>query len=226
MRIPETWIFLPKLTPGVIACPRNSWRTPFGRLVPHFPADEVGLRFECMNRDFSGHLTNAFIFRMISAMRKECRTTISRPVVSFPVGLAVAVLLLGIALTSCASAYKYPVPPPPTTTVLPVGYEDAFKAALSVLKEDGRLVLHVIDKDGRFVAWEKTSGFIFFQHRTILDIMLEPVSAEETKLTMQLSAEDYELGGLTRPAGWYPSSNIDAFLGEDIVGLIKKRIAA
>jgi hypothetical protein len=148
----------------------------------------------------------------------------ARAVISFPAGLAVAFILLGVALTSCASTFTYPAALPPTGTVLPVGYEEAFKAALSVLREDGRLILHVIDKDGRLVAWEKTGGFIFFQRRTILDIQLEPLSSEETKLTMRLSAEDYEMGGLTREAGWYPSSDVDTFLAEDITNLIKNRV--
>lgn len=177
-------------------------------------------------------MTNEFILRMINAMREKEETMLSRPfpgqtaraVVSFPIGPAVAIILLGVALTACASTVPYPAPIPPTETVLPVGYDEAFSAALSVLKEDGRLVLHTIDKDGRFVSWEKTSGFIFFQRRTILDIRLEPLSSEETKLTMRLSAEDYEMGGLTREAGWYPSSDVDTFLGEDVMNLIKKRV--
>ena len=176
-------------------------------------------------------MTNAFIFRMINTMKEKEGITIlgpipartARAVASFPAGLVVVFILLVAALTSCASTVPYPAALPPTETVLPVGYEEAFKAALSVLKEDGRLILHVIDKDGRLVAWEKTSGFIFFQRRTILDIRLEPLSTEETKLTMHLSAEDYEMGGLTREAGWYPSSDVDMFLAEDITNLIKNR---
>ena len=178
-------------------------------------------------------MTNASIFRMIISMREQGETSIlhrpnkrtMRAVTSRRIGVAVSVLLVGMALLSCASSYKYPAASPPVTTILPAGYDEAFMAALSTLKDDVRLVLHVIDKDGRFVAWEKTGGFIFFQRRTVLDIRLEPVSSDETKLTLQLSAEDYQLGGLTRPSGWYPSSDIDTFLGEDIVGLIEKNVA-
>jgi hypothetical protein len=97
-------------------------------------------------------------------------------------------------------------------------------ATSAVLQEDRRLVLHTLDKAGRFIAVEKTGGFIFFRHRTILDITLEPVGPEETKIAMSLSAEDYEMGGFTRPAGWYPSPGVDFFLGEDVMNLIEKKI--
>jgi hypothetical protein len=111
------------------------------------------------------------------------------------------------------------------TKVLPASFQETFDAARSVLNEDRRLVLHTVDNAGRFVAWEKTGGFIFFQHRTVLDIRLEPVGPEETKIAMHLRAEAYEMGGLTRPADWYPSSDVDTFLGEDIMGLIENKAA-
>jgi hypothetical protein len=139
--------------------------------------------------------------------------------------LCAVVLILcagGILIGSCASAPKHPTYPAPTTTVLPVGFADAFDAARGVLKDDQRLILHTVDKAGRFVAYERAGGFVFFRHRTILDLQLEPVGQAETKLTMSLKAEDYEMGGLTLPAGWYPSERVDTFLGEDIMGLIEK----
>ena len=108
---------------------------------------------------------------------------------------------------------------------LPAGFVDAFKATRTVLREDPRLVLDTLDKAGRFIAFEKVGGFIFFRHRTILDIKLESLGPEETKITLRLNAEDYEMGGLTRPAGWYPSSEVDTFLGEDIMNLIEREIA-
>jgi hypothetical protein len=108
---------------------------------------------------------------------------------------------------------------------LPVGFEDAFQAARTAMNEDPRIFLHTVDKAGRLVAYERTSGFIFFQHRTVLDLKLEPTSPEETRLTMQMGAEAYELGGLTRSAGWYPSAEVDIFLGEDIMNLIEKKAA-
>ncbi len=138
-------------------------------------------------------------------------------------GGAAAVLAVVIALASCASSAEYPAMPPPMTKVLPASFQKTFDATRSVLDEDRRLVLHTIDNAGRFVAWEKTGGFIFFQHRTVLDIRLEPVGPEQTKVVMHMSAESYEMGGLTRPAGWYPSSDVDTFLGEDIMGLIEKK---
>lgn len=134
----------------------------------------------------------------------------------------VAVLMLAF-LISCATQYEFPALPPPMTKVVPVGFEDAFQITHSVLRDDGRLVVHTVDNAGRFVAWEKTGGFIFFQHRTVLDIRLEALDGDRTRVTMQLSAEGYELGGLTRPADWYPSSEVDTFLGEDILRQIEQK---
>ena len=133
--------------------------------------------------------------------------------------------LAGFCLVSCASAPQYPVYPTPTTKVLPAPYEDAFKSILAVLKHDDRLELHTIDKAGRFLAWEKTSGFVFFRQRTVLDIELRPEGSDKTNISMKLTAEDYEMGGFRREAGWYPSSTVDTFLGEDIMGLIEKEVA-
>lgn len=144
----------------------------------------------------------------------------------FPFRLPVLFLLailVGAAALSCASPPVYPEPPPPLTAVLPLGFEDAFHTTRRVLKDDPRLVLDTIDNAGRFIAVEKTGGFIFFRHRTVLDIRLEPAETDQTKLTMRLSAEDYEMGGLTRPAGWYPSSEVDIFLGEDILNIIESK---
>ena len=135
------------------------------------------------------------------------------------------VLLAGVLLASCASAPEYPVYSPPLTKSLPADFDDAFNAALSVLRDDGRLDLHTIDRAGRFIAMEKAAGFVFFRHRTVLDIRLEPVGPAETKISVKLKAEDYEMGGFTREAGWYPSPRVDEFLGEDILGLIEKRLA-
>ncbi len=109
--------------------------------------------------------------------------------------------------------------------IVPADFDRAFKAALAVLREDARLELHTIDKAGRFIVLEKATGFIFFRHRTILDVALEPAGPDKTRITMKLKAENYEMGGLTREAGWYPSSEVDTFLGEDIMGLIEKRVA-
>ena len=135
------------------------------------------------------------------------------------------VMLAGVLFASCASAPEYPVYPPPLTKALPADFDDTFEAALSVLREDGRLDLHTIDKAGRFVAMEKATGFVFFRHRTVLDIGLEPVGPAETKISVKLKAEDYETGGFTHEAGWYPSPRVDEFLGEDILSLIEKRLA-
>jgi hypothetical protein len=114
--------------------------------------------------------------------------------------------------------------PPPITKQIPVGFLQAFKATKSVLNEDPRLVLHTLDKAGRFVAWEKAGGIVFFRHRTVLDIRLESVDAEETRISIFLSAEDYETGGFKLPADWYPSAEVDMLIGEDIMALIEKRI--
>lgn len=134
------------------------------------------------------------------------------------------VWLACVVLVSCASPPEYPVLPPPITTQVHAGFMDTFKAASIVLEEDARVDLHTLDKAGRLIAFEKTSGFVFSRHRTILDLNLESFGPEETKISMKLSAEDYEMGGFTLPAGWYPSPKIDKFLGEDILRLIEKRL--
>ena len=126
--------------------------------------------------------------------------------------------------TACSSAPVYPVFPPPLTGTVAVDHKEAFQIARSVLNEDPRLYVHTVDKDGRFVALEKTSGILFFRTRTILDIRLEPIDAEETKITMSLKAEAYRMGGLKRTAGWYPSTEINTILGEDVMGLIERKI--
>ena len=135
------------------------------------------------------------------------------------------VCLVGLVFVSCASTLEYSAYPAPTTMTLSAGYDDAFKATLAVLRRDERLELHTIDKAGRFLAWEKTAGFIFFRHRNILNIELESSGDAETKVTLKLKAEDYEMGGFTHEAGWYPSPRVDTFLGADIMGLIEKEIA-
>jgi hypothetical protein len=138
---------------------------------------------------------------------------------------ALVVCLLGIVFSSCASAPRYPVYPPATSSVVTADFDKVFHAALDTLREDARLDLHTIDKAGRFIALEKPAGFIFFRSRTILDITLESAGPGETKIIMNIKAEDYEMGGLTREAGWYPSSEIDAQLGEDVMALIEQRVA-
>jgi hypothetical protein len=135
-----------------------------------------------------------------------------------------AAILLAVAI-SCASAPTYPVYPPPTIKVIPVEYQVAFKTTRGALLDDPRLEIHTIDTAGRIIALEKTSGYIFWQQRTILDFFLEPIDPKQTRIIMYLRAEGYEWGGLTRPAGWYPSPEVDTFLGEDILGLIEKAAA-
>lgn len=149
----------------------------------------------------------------------------SGPLTTLAVRWLVIICLAGAVFASCASTSPYPDYPPPTAKDVQAGFDDTFNAVLEVLREDARLELHTIDKAGRFVAREKVSGFIFFRHRTVIDIVLEPIGPEETTVTMKLKAQDYNSGGLTREAGWYPSSRVDSFLGEDIMNLIDARVA-
>ena len=126
---------------------------------------------------------------------------------------------------SCASAPEYPIYPPPITRTLPVNYLVTFQQVRKILLEDPRLEIHTIDTSGRIVAYENTRGFIFLQERTILDFFLQPLEPERTGLVMYMRAEGYTWGGLTRPAGWYPSAEVDTFLGEDVLGLIEQAVA-
>ncbi|RJP23923.1 MAG: hypothetical protein C4520_05630 [Candidatus Abyssobacteria bacterium SURF_5] len=136
-----------------------------------------------------------------------------------------SVLLISISLASCASAPEYPIYPPPITETLPVSNRVAFQIAREILLEDPRVEIHTIDPDGRIVVREISSGFIFWQERTILDFFLQPADSARSRITMYSRAEGYEWGGLTRPAGWYPSAEVDTFLAEDLLGLIKTKAA-
>lgn len=162
---------------------------------------------------------------MMNGMKAKVKFSDAGPLRIHTLCASAVLCLVGLVLASCASAPEYPVYPAPTTRIVSVGFESAFMAALKVLREDARLDLHTIDKAGKFLAWEKTSGFMFFRHRTVFDIALEPVGEDKTKITMTLRAENYDMGGFTREAGWYPSSEVDAFMGEDILSLIEKEIA-
>lgn len=169
------------------------------------------------------HLTNEGVFRIINAMKKD-NLSLKRSL--FPAICALAALFLtGIDFLSCASAPENLAPPPSTTVTLHVSFRDAFDIIRSVLNEDRRLVVRTVDTGGRFEAWEKPGGLIFFQHSTILEIVIREMGPKETKMTMHMRAQRYSWGGLTLPAGWYPSKDIDTFLGEDIMNLIEKKAA-
>jgi len=131
--------------------------------------------------------------------------------------------LLAVGALSCASAPQYPVYPPPITATIPAAYEAVFNTTREILAEDPRLEIHTIDTEGRIIAREQTGGFIFWQQRTVMDFFLQPVDPSRTNVTLFLRAEQYEWGGLTRAAGWYPSPDVDTFLGEDVLGLIEKQ---
>ncbi len=177
-------------------------------------------------------MTNASAFRIMITMKttntnrlnRRFRATTTCRRRFHPVFAAAVALLIGAAFVSCSSAPAYPAFPPPLTGTVPVDHQRAFQIARSVLNEDPRLDVHTVDKDGRFVAFEKTSGILFFQKRTILDIRIEPIDAEETKITMRLKAEAYTMGGLKHAAGWYPSSKVNTVLGEDVMALIERKI--
>lgn len=169
------------------------------------------------------HLTNWNVFRIINAMKKDNMNSKRSP---FHVICAlIALLLAGVVFSSCASAPENPAPPPPTTGTLHVTFRDAFDITRSVLNDDRRLVVRTVDTGGRFEAWERPRGLIFFQHVTILETILQEIGPKETKITMHLRAQRYSWGGLTLPAGWYPSKDIDTFLGEDVMNLIEKKAA-
>lgn len=173
-------------------------------------------------------LTIQPVFRIIKGMN-DATKKLSRHIpdsLRRCAAIAICLSLTVFLVVSCGSTPDYPAPQPPITDTLPVGFKETFKSTYDVLNNDERLVLHTVDNAGRFIAWEKTSGIIFFQHRTILDIRLEPLDTDKTKITIFLSAEEYDWGGFTLAAGWYPSSKVDTFLGQDILNLIKTRAEA
>ena len=169
------------------------------------------------------HLTNWDVFRIINAMEKD---NLSSKRSRFPVMCALIALLLAcVVFYSCASAPENPAPQPPTTVILRLSFLDAFDTIRSVLNDDRRLVVRTVDTGGRFEAWERPRGLIFFQHSTILEIVIQEVGPKETKMSMHMRAQRYSWGGLTLSAGWYPSKDIDTFLGDDIMNLIEKKAA-
>lgn len=148
---------------------------------------------------------------------------VTRHLVFRSLTLLALICLTSLSFISCATSEGYPVFPAPLETTVAAGFPDVFESARLSIKADDRLEMDTIDKAGRFIVREKTRGFIFFQHRTVLDIRLEPVSAEETRITMNMTAEDYEMGGFRRAAGWYPSSDVNTSLGEEVLATVAKR---
>ncbi|MBI5116886.1 hypothetical protein HZA56_10465 [Candidatus Poribacteria bacterium] len=153
-------------------------------------------------------------FQMCSHVKQSTRCRLT----AFPM-----LALVALVLISCATApSQYPPAFAPESKTLPASFDSAFEAGRKVLNNDGRLLLDTVDKAGRLIAYERTSGLIFLRHRTILDVKFEATGPQETKISMRAKAQDYEIGGLTREAGWYPSSNVDEFLANDIMTLIEQ----
>lgn len=136
---------------------------------------------------------------------------------------ALAALLLAGA---CASAPTAPPPqPPPVTRLYDRSFPVVWDTVRVELNNEPRLEVDTIDKRGRFVAWERTSNFLLLlRHRNVATITLEQLGEDKTRLALQMSAQNYDAGGFTRPAGWYPSADIDAALGEEIAAHIDERL--
>ena len=141
----------------------------------------------------------------------------------------IAALVLVISMAACASSPPERPAARPATSIDKVypaaDFDQLWEITRTTLKADPRLFLDTIDKAGRFVAKEHSSGFIFFQERTVLDIKIKQLPDDKCSLTLKATAEKYDLGGLSRRAGWYPSDQINVELAEGVVKAIEARLA-
>lgn len=135
-----------------------------------------------------------------------------------------SVLLLATLACSRIPA-RPPALPEPITRLYPNSYLIVWDTVRVDLNNDGRLELDTIDKEGRFVAWERTNSLLLLLNkRNVVTVDLEPLSAERTRMTLQMSAQKYDTGGWSRPAGWYPWANVNAAMGTEIAARIDSRL--
>lgn len=137
-------------------------------------------------------------------------------------------LVLVVSLAACAtSSPERPAARAATAIekVYPADFDTLWQATRVSLKADPRLALHTIDRAGRFIAKERSSGFVFFRERTIFDIKIERQPDDQSSLILKATAEKYDFGGLSRRADWYPSDEINMGLAREIVEGIESHLA-
>ncbi len=131
--------------------------------------------------------------------------------------ILLAGLLLVVVAGGCATT------PRPTadfavvdsgTVAMPL--EDAWQAAKHALREKG-LELYTRDKRGVFVAYTPMKRNLFLvPRRTELTVILEPVSNDETGITIETVRQVYGVRLLTYP-GWHDRRTSDHSLAAGIM---------
>ncbi len=111
------------------------------------------------------------------------------------------------------------------TQVVDCGFEKAWQATKEVLREK-KLVLYTRDKRGKFLVYtEQRRAFRFFTpHRTQINITLEEVSSQATKITIETLDQVYGVTLLTYP-GWHDRKTSDHALAQEILAEIQKRVS-
>ena len=139
---------------------------------------------------------------------------------------AVMVALLGIGTGACARLPATPPAlPPPVTRLYQQPYLIVWDTVRVELNNTADLELDTIDKAGRFVAWEPTNTlFLLLARRNVVTVTVEPLGEQAARMVLQMSAQKYDTGGWSRPAGWYPYASVNEQLGMQIAGGIDRRL--
>ena len=137
-----------------------------------------------------------------------------------------ALAALAVLGPACATAPASPPPLPPAQTRL---YDKAFPIVWDTvrveLNNDPRLEVDTIDKAGRFLAWDRTNNWLLLlAQRNVVTLTLESLGEKKTRMVLQISAEQYDTGGWTRPAGWYATPNVDEHRGIELAQNIDRRL--
>ncbi len=138
--------------------------------------------------------------------------------------MCATVLLLGTAACSRLPAVP-PALPAPVTRLYQRQYPIVWDTVRVDLNNQAGIEVDSIDKAGRFVAWERTNNlFLLLNRRNVITISLEPVGEDATRMVLQMSAQKYDTGGWSRPAGWYPLASVNEGMGLEIAASIDARL--
>lgn len=145
-------------------------------------------------------------------------------------------LVLGALLltTSCLFSRKKAEPPPPkpiepwpvlkTERTYPIDFSTLWLAARQALEEEKGTYLYTIDTQGLFEVYERSEGFLFAQERLIVTLTLKAIDEGHTRIAAETRAEEYQVGGLDKKAGWYPSRDVDDFFAQFLLKLIEEKL--
>ncbi len=105
-----------------------------------------------------------------------------------------------------------------------MAFEDAWQATKHVLREK-ELELYTRDKRGVFVAYTPMKRNLFLvPRRTELTVILEPVSNDETDITIETVRQVYGVRLLTYP-GWHDRQTSDNSLAAGIMEALDAEMA-